>query len=77
MTQGPVMWLYLPEIVEPGVMGVAIMVNWTTAALVSFAYPLLVKLAGNPSLIFCLFSAFVFTGYTINKKWMIETKDKP
>lgn len=77
MTLGPVVWLYLPEIVEPGVTGVATMINWTTAAMVAFAYPLFVELTGSPSLIFCLFSAFVFAGYTINKKWMVETKDKP
>jgi hypothetical protein len=77
MTLGPVMWLYLSEIVEPEVTGVATMLNWTMAALVAFFYPLVVELTGNPSLIFFLFSVFVFSGYTINKKWMVETKGKP
>jgi hypothetical protein len=77
MTLGPVVWLYLPEIVEPEVTGVATMLNWTVAALVAFFYPLVVELTGNPSLIFFLFSIFVFSGYIINKKWMVETKDKP
>lgn len=77
MTLGPVVWLYLAEIVEPDVAGVATMINWTTAAIVSLTYPLLVELTGSQSLIFCLFSVFVFIGYSINKKWMVETKDKP
>lgn len=77
MTLGPVVWLYLPEIVEPEVTGVATMLNWMTAALVAFFYPLLVKLTGNPSFIFILFSIFVFTGYLVNKKWMVETRNKP
>lgn len=41
---GPVMWMCLPEIVELGVTGVGTMLNWTTAALVSFAYPLIMIL---------------------------------
>jgi membrane protein implicated in regulation of membrane protease activity len=58
-------------------MGVATMVNWATAALMAFAYPLVVELTGSPALIFFLFAVFVLAGYAVNRKWMVETKDKP
>jgi MFS family permease len=42
MTIGPITWLYIPEVVEPSVAGVATMLNWVAAASVSFIYPIIV-----------------------------------
>lgn len=73
---GPIVWLYLPEIVEARTTGIATMLNWLAAALVTFIYPILVELVGNPSLMFLIFTASVTAGYLLNEKWMIETKGK-
>lgn len=76
LTIGPITWLYLPEIVEPRVTGTATMLNWITAAGVSFIYPIVVELVGNPSLMFFFFGAYVLFGYFLNKSLMVETKGK-
>lgn len=52
------------------------MLNWLAAAFVTFIYPILVELVGNPSLMFLIFTANVTVGYLLNEKWMIETKGK-
>ena len=41
-TLGPIVWLYLPEIIEPNIFGIATMLNWLSAALISFAFPVVV-----------------------------------
>lgn len=38
-TLGPVVWVYLPEIVQPKVMPYATMVNWASAAIVILLFP--------------------------------------
>lgn len=73
---GPIAWLYLPEIVEARIIGIATMLNWLAAAFVTFIYPILVELVGNPSLMFLIFTANIAVGYFFNEKWMIETKGK-
>lgn len=52
------------------------MLNWLAAAFVTFIYPILVELAGSPSLMFFIFAGNVTVGYLFNEKWMIETKGK-
>lgn len=73
---GPIAWLYLPEIVEARITGIATMLNWLAAACVTFVYPILVELVGNPSLMFLIFTANVTIGYLLNERWMVETKGK-
>ena len=68
---GPVVWLYLPEIVEPSTTGIATMLNWLAAAFVSFAYPVAVELTGSPSLVFFVFAIIVGSGYWFNRKLMV------
>lgn len=77
MTIGPITWMYLPEVVEPAIAGVATMLNWVAAASVSFIYPIIVEIVGSPCLIFFLFGLSVLIGHRTNEKWMVETKGKP
>ena len=73
---GPIAWLYLPEIVEARITGIATMLNWLAAACVTFIYPILVELVGSPWLMFLIFTVNVTAGYLLNEKWMVETKGK-
>lgn len=65
-TVGPIPWLYLPEIVEPDVIGVSTMLNWLTAAFVSFAFPTVVELLGGPQYVFVTLGTIMVIGYVIN-----------
>lgn len=40
-TLGPVVWVYLPEIVQPKVLPYATMVNWASAAIVILLFPVI------------------------------------
>lgn len=40
-TIGPVVWVYLPEIVQPKVLPYATMVNWASAALIMLLFPVI------------------------------------
>lgn len=40
-TLGPVVWVYLPEIVQPNVLPYATMVNWASAALIMLLFPVI------------------------------------
>lgn len=41
ITLGPVVWVYLPEIVQPKILSYAAMVNWLTAAFIMLFFPVL------------------------------------
>lgn len=40
-TLGPVVWVYLPEIVQPNVLPYATMVNWASAAIIMLLFPVI------------------------------------
>lgn len=77
-TLGPVVWVYLPEIVQPNVLPYATLVNWLSAAAVMFLFPVIKeKLPDkNPALLFLFFAIWSTLSYFFNKKFVIETKNK-
>lgn len=40
-TLGPVVWVYLPEIVHPNILPFATMINWASAALIMLLFPVI------------------------------------
>lgn len=36
---GPVVWLYIPEVIQPKIIPFTTAMNWTSAALVIFLFP--------------------------------------
>jgi len=40
-TLGPVVWVYLPEIVQPNILPYATMVNWISAAIIMLLFPII------------------------------------
>lgn len=77
-TLGPVVWVYLPEIVQPKVLPYATMVNWASAALIMLLFPVIKeKLPDkNPALLFLFFALWSTLSFFFNKKFVIETKNK-
>jgi hypothetical protein len=63
LTLGPIVWLYIPEIVEPNVIPYSTMTNLFGAALCILTFPLIPKdFQGYPFLFFfawCLLSLFI------------------
>ena len=58
MTVGPITWLYVPEIIQPGIVAYATMINWLSACLVVWVYPVARENSANKdvSWLYLLFS---------------------
>jgi len=78
LSLGPVVWLYIPEIVQPAVVPFSTATNWICASLVIILFPIIKDnvLNGNPAVLFLIFTAYCFLSLVFNAKFMIETKDK-
>lgn len=75
---GPVVWLYIPEVVEPKVVPFSTAVNWITASIIIILFPIITTnaLDGNPAYLFIFFAAICAGSWIFNAKFLIETKDK-
>lgn len=78
LTLGPVVWVYLPEIVQPNVLPYATGTNWGTAAFIMLLFPVIKESLPqkNPALLFVFFAFWCVISYFFNKKYLIETKGK-
>jgi hypothetical protein len=75
-TLGPIVWLYMAEIVRPNIIPYGTMINWGGATLVMFLFPIMNKILGGPGWIF-LFNAFLCAiSIIINTFTLVESKDK-
>ena len=78
LSLGPVVWLYIPEIVEPSIVPFSTAANWISASLIIILFPIISDnvLNGNPAILFLFFTAWCFGSYVFNLLFVIETKDK-
>lgn len=78
LSLGPVVWLYIPEIVQPKIVPYSTASNWISASLVIILFPIMTEnvLGGNPALLFVFFTAWCFGSFIFNYFFVIETKDK-
>jgi MFS transporter, SP family, arabinose:H+ symporter len=78
LSLGPIVWMYIPEIVEPSFLPYSTMLNWGGSALSILLFPIIkAKLPGqNPALLFFFFAIWSTMSFFINKKYIIETKGK-
>ena len=77
LSTGPIVFLYLSEIVQPNILAASIMVNWLTVATLNIIFPILVALAGgNPAPVYMIFGVYTFFGFLINNRLLIETAGK-
>lgn len=75
LSLGPVVWLYIPEVLEPRYIPISTLSNWLSAAIIMFSYPVLSKAIG-PSPLFFFFAAWCAVSFFVGQKFLIETKDK-
>jgi hypothetical protein len=73
MTQGPITWLYVAEIVQPPTVPYTSMMNWIFACLIITLFPIFRNHSG---MIFGIFGIFTFVNLCMCYFLMSETKDK-
>lgn len=76
LSLGPVVWLYIPEILEPNLIAFSTLANWTTASLITILFPILKKAFGTPAPLFLFYAAYSTVGFIFSQKFVIETKGK-
>jgi MFS family permease len=75
---GPIVWIYIAEIVKPEILPYTTMMNWGSSAMILLLFPIIKKTLWNenPSLLFLVFSIWCSLSYLINRKYIIETMGK-
>ena len=75
---GPIVWLYIPEVVQPQIVPFSTATNWICASLVIILFPILTDnvLDSNPAILFLIFTLVHLEALLFNMKFMVETKDK-
>ena len=69
---GPLVWMYVPEIVQPNIVPYPTMLNWMTVAGVNLLFPILTALAGgNPAWVFFIFCMYMLGCSVINHKFLV------
>lgn len=78
LTLGPVVWMYIPEIVQPNIVPYSTMANYTSCTACMISFPIINKflLGGNPAGLFLYFGLYTIMSYVVNKFCLVETKDK-
>ena len=78
LTQGTIVFVYVPEVIQPPMVTISTVVSWSSAILVTVSFPLIREKSENPSLpqAFLVYSLLAFVTFFICCKWMVETKDK-
>ena len=75
---GPIVWLYIPEIVQPSFLPYSTMVNWGCSALSILMFPIIKEsLPGeNPAPMFLFFALWSTGSFMANQKYIVETMGK-
>lgn len=78
LSLGPVVWLYVPEIVEPEVVPFTTAANWISASLIVILFPIVSDhlLSGNPSALFLFFGVWCLGSVVFNQRFVVETQNK-
>ena len=78
LSLGPIVWMYIPEIVEPSFLPFSTMVNWGGSALSILLFPIIKDHlpANNPAPMFLFFAVWSSLAFLANAKYIVETKEK-
>ena len=71
LSYGGIIYLYIPEIVEPKYLPYSTMANLSGAALCIIVFPLLENALPNPGYLFLIFFAYTVLSMFINQKFMV------
>ena len=78
LTLGPVVWLYIPEFVTPGIIPFSTLLNWVGCTICLLGFPPIKSALPdkNPDYIFLFFLLFMFVSLPVNAWALVETKNK-
>jgi MFS family permease len=78
LSLGPVVWLYIPEVVQPNIVPFSTGINWAGATVCMLLFPIIKDALPNqnPGYLFLFFAAWCILSFLINAKFVIETKGK-
>ncbi len=73
LSLGPIVWLYIPEIVDASFLPYSTMVNWGGSALSILLFPIIkAQLPDeNPALLFIFFAIWSLMSFFINRKYIV------
>ena len=74
LTIGPVVWLYVPEILPTKMVPLATALNWTGCSLCVVVPPIVIAKMGTPYLIFLILGAIELLLFVPNCLFIKETK---
>lgn len=75
-TLGPIVWLYIPEIVAAKWVPFTTMSNWGGCVVTVLLFPIIRSALGSPAGIFFFLGAYCFAGAAINHFFLVESKNK-
>ena len=75
-TLGPVVWLYIPEIVPARIVPYTTLSNWAGASITIILFPILGTAIGSSGYLFFIFSLWCLLSLGVNHKYVIETMGK-
>jgi MFS family permease len=70
-TLGPLVWLYIPEILQPKWVPFTTMVNWGASVITILLFPIIVNMFGSPLKIFFGLGIWCFIAGVINHFYMV------
>jgi MFS transporter, SP family, sugar:H+ symporter len=78
LSLGPVIFLYIPEVISPRQVSYTITVMWIAATIAVTLFPILTNdvLNGNPGVLFFFSAGVCFLSIFPIYFWLVETKDK-
>ena len=71
LSLGPIVWLYIAEIIQPDFIPFPTTVNWFMAALVAILFPILLQAFGSAGPIFAFFAGYTLLFMFINQKCLL------
>ena len=73
LSLGPIVWLYIPEIVQPNFIPFTTAINWTGASLTVILFPIIKDALPNqnPAPLFLFFAAWTFISFFVNIKFVV------
>jgi hypothetical protein len=76
LSLGPIVWLYIPEILEPSRISISTMANWASASFISILFPIIKDAMNTSAYLFLFYAVYSTGGFIISQIFVIETKDK-
>ena len=74
ITIGPVVWLYVPEIIPAKIVPVATFMNWFGCSICVIITPIIIDVVGSPYPVFFIFGGVSMIFLVFNWMWLVETK---